>query len=289
MAKLKAPENAGWNAGKNYYAKMMRIEDIIIDPEIARVFKMSDEIRETVREDMKENGFDKSQPLGLWKGKNVVLDGHTRLAAAREAGLEEVPVVELEFEDKEDAILYTFERQVIRRNLSIAEIITAVEMMPEARSRKGRGRAVAQLAERLKVSQSHLYQIKAILKKASPEDIEAVRAGTAPVKETYLKLRPPKHSRHGGLPDRVATEQQEDRPREPEPKQADRPQKPEPHWLTRAGILTSAVVLLADAKEPNAAVLLVNHFFRKDERTSFIRSLPENAKRLFALEDIIPV
>jgi hypothetical protein len=48
MAKLKAPETAGWNAGRNYYARTMRVEDIKTDSEIARLFdyqeKMVDEI-----------------------------------------------------------------------------------------------------------------------------------------------------------------------------------------------------------------------------------------------------
>ncbi|MDR0601554.1 MAG: ParB N-terminal domain-containing protein, partial [Treponema sp.] len=254
------------NAGENFYAKMMRIEDIIIDPDIARLFKMSDNTREIIAQDIKEQGFDKGQPLSLWKGKNIVLDGHTRLAAAREAGLEEIPVVEREFENKEDAILYTFERQVIRRNLTADEIITAVELMPETRSRKGQGRTAAQLAERLKVSEAHIYQIRAILKKAAPEEIDAVRTGKTSVMETYLKINPPKP-----------------RERDTEPYVAVH----DSILVSRLDILKSAVVLLAGAAETKAALLLVNHFFRKNERKAFIKVLPENIKRF--LEEIQPV
>ena len=53
---------------------------------------MSDATREEIRESIARAGFDKGQPLSLWKDKNLLLDGHTRLAAAKEAGLIEVPV-----------------------------------------------------------------------------------------------------------------------------------------------------------------------------------------------------
>jgi ParB family chromosome partitioning protein len=255
----------------------MRIEDIIIDPDIARLFKMSDNTREIIAQDIKERGFDKGQPLSLWKGKNIVLDGHTRLAAAKEAGLEEIPVVEREFEDKEDAILYTFERQVIRRNLTADEIITAVEMMPETRSRKGQGRTAAQLAERLKVSEAHIYQIRAILKKAAPEEIDAVRTGKTSVKETYLKINPPKPREQDAEPEVGA--QTGERMTELSGS----------ILVSRLDILKSAVVLLAEAKEAKAALLLVQHFFRKNERETFLKVLPESIRKAFKKPEAQPV
>ena len=250
MAKLKASAAAGWNAGKIYYAKTMKIDQIVIDPEIARLFKMSDATREEIKESIVHKGFDKGQPLSLWKDKNLLLDGHTRLAAAKEAGLTEVPVVEMDFEDKEDAILYTFERQVMRRNLTQAEILTAVKLMPAEKARKGEGRTAGKLAERLGISEAHVYQVQAILREGSEEDIEAVKSGEKPVKTVYTALRPPKKEKpvelHGSMPD----------------------------------ILKSAVVLLAGAKEEKAALVLVNHFFRKQERDAFMKTLPKNVREV---------
>jgi ParB family chromosome partitioning protein len=254
MGKLKAPAAAGWNAGKNYYAKIMRIDDIVIDPEIARIFKMSDETREEITRDIRENGFDKSQPPTLWKGKNIVLDGHTRIAAAKAAGLEEIPVAEKEFEDKDDAILYTFERQVIRRNLTQAEILTAVQLMPERRNRRGEGRSAAQLARRLGVSEAHIYQAKSVLEKAPIEDIEAIKNGEKKIKPVYLKVNPPKTSAAG-----------------------------------HDGVLKSAVILLAEAGENRAALLLTEHFFRKNEREAFLGTLPEKARISLSGTQSVPV
>ncbi|MDR1389531.1 MAG: ParB N-terminal domain-containing protein [Treponema sp.] len=260
MAKLKAPEAAGWNAGKNYYAKMMRIEDVIIDSEIARIFKMSDETREEIARNIVKKGFDKSQPLVLWKDKNIILDGHTRLAAAKEAGLLEIPVVEKEFEDRGDAILYTFERQVFRRNLTPAEIIQAVQMMDGDRARKGEGKTADHLADRLGVSAAHIYQTKNILKKASDEDIEAVKNGTKSTKEVYLAVNPPKQTG-------------EDLP----------------SLSGRDHILSGAVILLAEAGERRAAILLTEHFYKKSQRDAFIGRLPEKTRQLLNEVQTVPV
>ena len=170
----------------------MRIEDIVVDPLISQVFIYKRQILDEVCQSIREKGYDKSQPIAVWKGTNIVVDGLTRLAAAKEAGLAEVPVAEMDFADKEEAILYTFERQVLRRNLTAAEILTAAQMLPARKAKDGTGRAAHQLAEKLGVSEAHLYQARKILKEAAPEDIEAVKAEEKTVKEVYNKLRKPK-------------------------------------------------------------------------------------------------
>jgi ParB family chromosome partitioning protein len=143
-------------------------------------------------ENIKKNGYDKSQPVVLWKGNNTLLDGHTRLSAAKVAGLDEIPAIEMEFESFADAILYTFERQVIRRNLTSAEILIAAGTLQERKSRDGKGRAAEQLAERLGVSAATIYQAKKILAEAPEELIEEVRSGKKPINTGYNEIAKPK-------------------------------------------------------------------------------------------------
>jgi ParB family chromosome partitioning protein len=195
MAKLEAPKTAGWNAGKNYYAKMMRVDDVVVDPEISKVFVYQDKIFEEITRNIQEEGYDKSQPIVVWKEKNVVLDGHTRLAAAKAAGLEEIPAVDLEFEDKEEAILYTFERQVIRRNLTSGEILTATQMICGRTGHKkhdGTGRAADVLAQRLGIGRATVYRAKKVLEEAPEEAIEAIHRGEKTIGETYKEITKPK-------------------------------------------------------------------------------------------------
>jgi ParB family chromosome partitioning protein len=189
MAKLETKTAAGFNAGKTFLSKQMRIADIIIDPEIAGIFKTSDDVKEEIRQKIKMFGYDKSQPVVVWKGPNILVDGHTRLEASREAGLDEIPTVEKDFVDREEALLYTFERQVIRRNLTSSEILTATKMI-QGRALNGTGRAAEHLANRLRISQTTVYQAKAIVKEAPKEILESVQSGKMSIKAGYKAIRP---------------------------------------------------------------------------------------------------
>lgn len=187
MAKLNA-STAGWNAGKTYYAKPFKIEDIVIDPAISGIFTKKEKIVQEIARSMEEKGYDKSQPVVVTKDGHILIDGHTRVAAAKLAGLDEIPVVEAEFDDIEQAILYCFERQVLRRNLTDSEILQAVVMIKDRKARDGQGRAAEQLAERLGVSAGFLYAAKKVMRDAPPEDIQAIREGEKSISSVYRDI-----------------------------------------------------------------------------------------------------
>jgi ParB family chromosome partitioning protein len=196
MARLKAPETpAGFNAGRNYYAKPFRVTDIVLDPEISRIFRIHDKTVEEIARKMKKAGYDKSQPVVIWKGENILVDGHTRLAAAKELGLEEIPTVEMEFDDRAEALLYTFERQVLRRNLTSQEILTAAQLIPARKERDGKGRAAEQLAERLGISAATVYEARKIMMEAPEEELRAVQNGEKSIKAVYNKITRAKKQR----------------------------------------------------------------------------------------------
>jgi ParB family chromosome partitioning protein len=259
MAKLKAPVMAGYNAGKNYYAKLVRISDIVIDPEISKIFKVNEKMVEEIYQNIVAFGYDESQPVVLYKGTTILLDGHTRLAAAKKAGLEEIPAVDRAFEDRDEAILYTFRRQVLRRNLTGAEILTAVQMfLTQGRKKKdGTGRAAEQLAEWLDTGVSTIYHAQAILKSEDEEIIEAVQNGDMSLTKGYKTIT--KTSK----PD-VEFDAQ---------------------WLPgNIKFLKAAVILLVESAQPVSANLLIKHFLRKNERAGFAKLLPESIRK--ELEDL---
>jgi len=181
MAKLGTPSTAGFNAGRNHLAKPVRVADIVIDPEISAIFRIHDKTLAEIRRRIERFGYDKSQPVVVQKG--------TRLAAAREAGLEEVPAFEREFGDREEMLMYTFERQAVRRNLTGPEILTAARMIKGPKEKDGKGRAAELLAERLGVGVATVYQARAILKEGTEEEIEAVRNGEKSIKAAYGTVR----------------------------------------------------------------------------------------------------
>jgi ParB-like chromosome segregation protein Spo0J len=262
MAKLKTPSSAGYNAGKNYFAKMMRIEDIVTDLEISKIFNISDTVLEEITQSIMKFGYNSEEPIVIWKGTNILVDGRTRLTASKKAGLKEVPIFEKEFADRDEAMLYTFERQANRRNLTGPEILTAARMVPDKRAKNGEGRAAEQMAKRLGISNATMYQAIAIAREAPEEIVKAVEKGDISVKKGYTTgVKKPKHpetefsaSYAQGLPDSVK-------------------------------FLRGAVILLTEANQSHASNLLINHFLKKhDQRDGFYKLLPENIRKHFILE-----
>jgi hypothetical protein len=176
----------GFNAERNHEPKKVRLDKIVIDEEISKIFDIEVKIKDDVLKSIINRGYDPEQPIVLWNG--ILVDGRTRYTAAVEAGLEEIFAYEKEFASREDAILYAFERQAIRRNLSFGEIIKAAQMIPDVRRQKGQGRIADEIAQTLHVSPSTIYKARKIIKEAAIEDIKAIESGESSIRAEYNKL-----------------------------------------------------------------------------------------------------
>jgi ParB family chromosome partitioning protein len=180
---------AGRNAGQNYYARMMPVESITTDMSLSQIFPIKEQNLNEITESIRKDGYDKSQPIVIDRETKAVIDGHTRLAAAKKAELAEIPVVERSFASKEDAILYCYNRQLQRRNLTPAEILAAVQTLEGKRSERGSGRGAEKLAEQLGVSSRTVFRAKKILNEAPAEKIEAVKNGDKTIGEVYKEIK----------------------------------------------------------------------------------------------------
>jgi ParB-like chromosome segregation protein Spo0J len=188
---------------------MKRVGEIETDPHLAGMFTIRAETLASVIASMKESGYDKSQPIVLWKGEGVVVDGHTRLQAAREVGIAEVPVEEKEFASLDDAKLYAYRRQAERRNLTPAEILAAAMELQPKDARDGAGRASEILAKNLGVSPSTVKHAQAVAHKASPEIIDEVKKNRMSINKAYRLTK--------GKPEKPAKVQPEPEPDREEP------------------------------------------------------------------------
>jgi ParB family chromosome partitioning protein len=177
--------NAGMNAGASVVARMKRVSEIQTDPQLAGMFAVRAEILASIVTSMRESGYDKSQPLVMWKGKGVVVDGHTRLQAAREAGIPEIPVEEKEFTSLEDAKLYAYRRQAERRNLTPAEILAAAATLRQKDSRDGSGRASEILAKTLGISPTSVKHARIVAQEGSPEIVDEVKKNRMTIDKAY--------------------------------------------------------------------------------------------------------
>jgi ParB family chromosome partitioning protein len=188
MLKIKT-QITGLNAGAEVMARIMRPQDIKLHPELSTIFSIDENLVHSIAESMREHGFDKSQPLVIWKGQDCVVDGHTRLKSSLEAQLDEVFVVDREFDTLEDAIEYAYERQAKRRNLTQAEIYQAATRLNIKGHHDGKGRSVELLADDLGVSPSTVKHARTVAAKGSEEDIAAVKKGDMSINKAYQKVR----------------------------------------------------------------------------------------------------
>ncbi|MDR1362660.1 MAG: ParB/RepB/Spo0J family partition protein [Spirochaetaceae bacterium] len=186
MSKLsKYTQTAGSNAGAEAYAKWMDPKDIKINPDIAKLFENDRGVVEKIRDSMIAAGYDKSEPLVLWKESGCVVDGHTRLKAALEAGIDEVLVEEKEFADAGEAKVYTLTRQLNRRNLTAAALMEIASILD---TMKNGGKNRSEVAKDLGVSRTTLYRAQEVNNKAPDPVKEQVRHGEISINQAYNKI-----------------------------------------------------------------------------------------------------
>jgi hypothetical protein len=105
----------------------MHVSEIKVAEPFKGLFRIDDTILTAIQENMKEKGYDPNRPIDIWQHRNIVVDGHTRLQAAQNLGLKEIPVVERFFADEEAALKYAIRNQKDRRNLNDGDILNLVE------------------------------------------------------------------------------------------------------------------------------------------------------------------
>jgi len=161
------------------------IENIKIASPFMDLFSVKEEILDGIIENMKLNGDDRSKPLDIWAERGVVLDGHTRLAAAQQVGILTVPIHKHSFENQADALLYALYNQRNRRNWTDAEKQKAIglidELRPRGRKKKApsgansQGKSAVVTARKIGVSTRTVERARAVAK--SPRHRRAVQTG----------------------------------------------------------------------------------------------------------------
>ena len=111
------------------HTELMAISELKVEPPFSSLFPIGSDTLTSIRTDMEARGFDETFPVIVWEGKNIVVDGHTRFAAAGELKLDKIPVIFKAFENEDDAILYCFHIQRNRRNLADEDILRCLEVL----------------------------------------------------------------------------------------------------------------------------------------------------------------
>lgn len=174
--------------------KMRKISELKIDAEFKALYVQEEDKVHSIAENMKANGFDKSQPIIILSDGTIV-DGHSRFMAATEAGLTEVAVVVKEFESRNEVLLYMEHLQLDRRNLTEAEKLIHFEKLQKLKAQaKAEGEDVSlysdeEIAKKLDVSPRQVQKMKEVEKKASPEQLEAIRNGETTLNQVHKEIK----------------------------------------------------------------------------------------------------
>lgn len=165
-----------------------------------------------ITDSMKKKGYDTAHPIVIWGGHDgVVVDGHTRLQAAKDAGLLDVAVIAHDFADEDEALEYAIGSQRNRRNLTPGEMMECLNAL-DSRKKVGRpskttlnnvisGRTAPQTAKLLGTSQTKVERLKTINVHATPEVKQALKDGKMTINKAYGETMAQRRQIEKNLPD----------------------------------------------------------------------------------------
>ena len=118
----------------------MRIEDVAVDSELEEFLPpLSDHEFSLLKDNIQKHGF--SDPIVIWLGRCVIVDGHNRYRIWQQLGsdLDNCPdIVERRFADRHEAMEWMFTRQSARRNWTAAQKAMSVLAMKSSISEKAK-------------------------------------------------------------------------------------------------------------------------------------------------------
>lgn len=166
------------------------IEKLHFDEDYKAVFKQEEDKVQRIAEDMKANGFDKSQPIILDENY-AILDGNSRYMACQIAGITKVPVIIKKFESKKEALLYALGLQINRRNIADESIlIDTYNKLAAMKDEEGNKLFTdVEIAEKLRVSPRQISKAKEVDLKATDEIKAALRAGEISLHKAYTTMK----------------------------------------------------------------------------------------------------
>ena len=198
MAKLTALSNMGKasiaNSGASELSVMVPIDSINLKDEFKNLFPLNETMVDTIAENISSGTYDKSQPIHVWKEGMILVDGHHRLAAAKKAGLKEIPVFYHYFKDLEEALAYAIKLQTDRRNLSDAELLKILQTLDQLKQvgrialdsgKKSSGKSAEITAQKIGVSRSKVEKARTVQNKAPEEIKKAVEDGEMSINAAY--------------------------------------------------------------------------------------------------------
>ena len=188
-------------------SKIIALNKIEEHEKFKALYTIDEDLLERIAEDMKANKFDQSQPVHLWlqtdEDENehfYLIDGYTRVQAAKLAGLPTVPYFEHNFESFDEAHRYALHLQVDRRNLDGADLLKNIELLMGSDYIKNmKGSKSAAIGEMLGVSKRTVDRATFVEKNATEEQLATIASGEATINATYNEIKKENKKQTAGL------------------------------------------------------------------------------------------
>lgn len=187
--------NSGLKLSKN-----ILLEKIEPHPKFKILFNIEEELKDRISTDMNDNGYDASQPVHIWVQIDeddvthyYLIDGYTRVEAAKKAGLKTIPYFEHKFDTFEEAHRYVLHLQVDRRNLdSNTLLLNLKELMGSDYIQNIDGKKSNALAKELGVGARTIEKALSVEKNATEEQKDRIEKGEASINQIYNENHPKK-------------------------------------------------------------------------------------------------
>lgn len=194
--------NTPFASGGVKLSKSIAIDKIEDHPKFKSLFNIDGDLLDRISNSMSSEGFDNSQPIHIWKTADdndtvhfYLIDGYTRVSAARIAKINLLPCYEHEFETMEDAYLYALSLQMNRRNIESNELYRNIlELLDTDFIRNSSGRKQDYIAKILGVSPRTVAKAIYVEKNASDEIKEELNSGVKSLNQAYKDSQKKKES-----------------------------------------------------------------------------------------------
>ena len=174
----------------------INISELIVQNPFASIFPIGSDTLDSISKDMETNGFDDIFPIIAWEGKNIVVDGHTRFAAAKAAGLKEVSVHFKSFENEDDAILYSFHIQRNRRNMSDEDILSCLSLLDTIHGSRDKGNPTLSRkktnelrAKELGISPHKVDKARKVMEHGNEQIRESISSGEKSINKAFQEVQ----------------------------------------------------------------------------------------------------
>lgn len=172
------------------------IEKIEEHEKFKSLFSIDKALLDRIASDMEKNSFDSSQPVHIWVTKgddgtehNYLIDGYTRVAASKIAGIKMIPYFKHTFETFEEAHRYALHLQTDRRNLSGIDLLKNIrELMGSDYIQSIEGNKNEAVGKELGVSEKTVERANKVNSMASDEQIERIESGEASPNQIYNEI-----------------------------------------------------------------------------------------------------